>query len=52
MVVLDDALQDLAKLDEQQSRIVELRFLAASPVIRRHVGSAGRFSRPPSHAGG
>jgi RNA polymerase sigma factor (TIGR02999 family) len=28
VVVLDDALQDLAKLDEQQSRIVELRFFA------------------------
>ncbi len=26
MVALDDALQELAKLDEQQSRIVELRF--------------------------
>jgi RNA polymerase sigma factor (TIGR02999 family) len=26
VVLLDDALQDLAKLDEQQSRIVELRF--------------------------
>lgn len=26
VVVLDEALQDLAKLDEQQSRIVELRF--------------------------
>lgn len=28
VVVLDDALQDLAKLDQQQSRIVELRFFA------------------------
>ena len=28
VVVLDDALQHLAKLDEQQSRIVELRFFA------------------------
>lgn len=28
VVMLDDALQDLAKLDEQQSRIVELRFFA------------------------
>lgn len=26
MVSLDDALNDLAKMDEQQSRIVELRF--------------------------
>jgi RNA polymerase sigma factor (TIGR02999 family) len=26
VVILDEALQDLAKLDEQQSRIVELRF--------------------------
>jgi RNA polymerase sigma factor (TIGR02999 family) len=28
VILLDDALQDLAKLDEQQSRIVELRFFA------------------------
>jgi RNA polymerase sigma factor (TIGR02999 family) len=28
VIQLDDALQDLAKLDEQQSRIVELRFFA------------------------
>ena len=28
VVMLDDALHDLAKLDEQQSRIVELRFFA------------------------
>jgi RNA polymerase sigma factor (TIGR02999 family) len=28
VMVLDDALQDLAKLDQQQSRIVELRFFA------------------------
>ena len=28
VVMLDDALQDLAKLDPQQSRIVELRFFA------------------------
>jgi RNA polymerase sigma factor (TIGR02999 family) len=28
VVMLDDALQELAKLDEQQSRIVELRFFA------------------------
>jgi RNA polymerase sigma factor (sigma-70 family) len=27
-VKLDDALADLAKMDEQQSRIVELRFFA------------------------
>jgi len=28
VILLDDALQDLAKLDPQQSRIVELRFFA------------------------
>ena len=28
VILLDDALKDLAKLDEQQSRIVELRFFA------------------------
>jgi RNA polymerase sigma factor (TIGR02999 family) len=28
VILLDDALHDLAKLDEQQSRIVELRFFA------------------------
>jgi len=28
VIMLDDALQDLAKLDPQQSRIVELRFFA------------------------
>ena len=26
MIALDDALKDLSKLDEQQGRIVELRF--------------------------
>ena len=32
VVMLDDALQELAKLDEQQSRIVELRFFGGLTV--------------------
>jgi len=31
VVALDHALDELAKLDPQQSRIVELRFLAVCP---------------------
>ena len=32
MVALDDALNELAKLDQQQSRIVELRFFGGLSV--------------------
>jgi RNA polymerase sigma factor (TIGR02999 family) len=32
LVALDDALRDLAKLDSQQSRLVELRFFAGLSV--------------------
>jgi RNA polymerase sigma factor (sigma-70 family) len=58
MVALDDALNELAKLDPQQSRIVELRFfgglsieetsdvLKLSPMtVKRHWASARAWLR-------
>ena len=45
LLALDDALNQLAALDPQQSRLVELRFLGGFPSKRRRLCSA--FLRRP-----